>query len=285
MERQAEMIELNGRTALVTGGGRGVGEAIAMTLAAQGADVAVGDIQVETASAVAGRIEGLGRKSLALRLDVSSRKSAFDAVAEIVAKWGKIDILVNNAGVVSGPPGADVEETWKHVLGVNLFGVVNCTDAVLPHMAAKRYGKIVNIASTAGKPGDPVWAGEKSPAPEGATPSIGGSAYGASKAAVIRHTQATAGAAARFNINVNAICPSRMITPMGLAIASRRGSGQKVSEQEALELRRKQVLEVNRFGRELEPIDVAYAPAFLVSDAARNITGQSLNVDGGFKMS
>ncbi|MBI4306924.1 MAG: SDR family oxidoreductase [Chloroflexi bacterium] len=278
------MIDLKGKTALVTGGGRGVGEAIAMVLAGEGADVAVGDIQLDTARAVSGNIEKLGRRSMALLLDVSSRKSAADAVGEIIARWEKIDILVNNAGVVSGPPGADVEATWRHVLGVNLIGVVNCTDAVLPHMADRRYGKIVNIASTAGKPGDPVWAGEKSPAPDGAKPQLGGSAYGASKAAVIRHTQATAGAVARFNINVNAVCPSRMITPMGLEIAGRR-VGAQLSPQQALEARRKQVLEVNRFGRELEPVDVAYAVAFLVSDAAKNITGQSLNVDGGFKMS
>ena len=280
------MIDLSGRTALVTGGGRGVGQAIAMVLATQGADVAIGEVSMEHGEAVAKDIKKLGRRSMALNLDVSSRQAAIDAVNKIVSEWGKIDILVNNAGVVTGASGqeGDVEATWKYVLGINLLGVVNCTDAVMPHMARRRYGKIVNIASTAGKAGDPI-AGGTGPAPEGAEPSLGGSAYAASKAAVIRHTHSSAGAGAKFNINVNCVCPSRMITPMGLAIASRHGREQGMSEAEAVEKRRREVLQVNRFGRELEPVDVANAVAFLASEEAKNITGHSLNVDGGFKMS
>lgn len=280
------MIDLSGRTALVTGGGRGVGKAIAMVLAQQGADIAVGDISIDHAREVARDIESLGRRALALELDVSSRQSAFAAVEQIVSAWGQVDMLVNNAGVTDGPGGQsdDIEGTWKHVLGINLIGVVNCTDAVMPHMADRRYGKIVNIASTAGKPGDPIGR-STGPAPEGAKPPAGGSAYGASKAAVIRHTQIVAGSAAKFNINVNCVCPSRMITPMGIAIARKRGQGESLSDAEAHERRLVDVLQVNRFGRELEPVDVANTVAFLVSDEAKNITGHSLNVDGGFKMS
>ena len=140
----------------------------------------------------------------------------------MVSEWGHIDILVNNAGVAFGPvdaAGDGVEATWDHVLAINVKGVVNCTDAVMPYMAEARYGKIINIASVAGKPGDRIELGAYGPAPADATPPLGGSAYGASKAAVIRHTQISAAAAAPFNINVNAICPSRMITPMGLEIA------------------------------------------------------------------
>ena len=282
------MIDLTDRAALVTGGGQGVGEAIALVLAQQGADVAIGDIQLDRAEKVAEEVRRRGRLSFAFYLDVSSRASAQTGAAQVVSEWGHIDILVNNAGVAGGPAdaaGDGVEATWDHVLAINVKGVVNCTDAVMPYMAEARYGKIINIASVAGKPGDPIWMGASGPAPADASPPLGGSAYGASKAAVIRHTQLSAGAAAPFNINVNAICPSRMITPMGLEIArARQGSGEADAGEDLVELRRKHVLQTNRFGRELEPLDIGNMAAFLASEDARNVTGQSINVDGGFKM-
>ena len=210
------------------------------------------------------------------------------AAAQVVSEWGHVDILVNNAGVVFGPAdaaGDGVEATWDHVLAINLKGVVNCTDAVMPYMAKARYGKIINIASTAGKPGDPIWMGDSGPAPEDAAPQLGGSAYAVSKAAVIRHTQLSAGAAAPFNINVNAICPTRMITQMGLDIArARQVSGTADAGEDLVELRRKHVLQLNRFGRELEPVDIGNMAAFLASEDSRNVTGQSINVDGGSHM-
>ena len=283
------MIDLTECTALVTGGGQGVGEAIALVLAQQGADVAIGDIQEDLAEH--GRRGGPAQRSPRPGVSpwtFSSRKSARAAAARVVSEWGHIDILVNNAGVVDGPAGAagdGVEATWDHVLAINLKGVVNCTDAVMPYMAQARYGKIINISSVAGKPADPIWMGESGPAPEDATPPIGGSAYGVSKAAVIRHTELSAAAAARFNINVNAICPSRMITPMGLEIARmRQVSEQSAAGEDLVELRRKHVLQNNRFGRELEPVDIGKMAAFLASEDARNVTGQSINVDGGFKI-
>ena len=282
------MIDLTDRAALVTGGGQGVGEAIALVLAQQGADVAIGDVDVDRAENVADEVRRRGRLAFAVHLDVSSRASARAAATRVVSEWGHIDILVNNAGVVGGPADAAcdaVEATWDHVLAINVKGVVNCTDAVMPYMAEARYGKIINIASVAGKPGDPIWMGNSGPAPEDSKPPLGGSAYGVSKAAVIRHTQLSAAAAAPFNINVNAICPSRMITPMGLEIArNAQVSGQAVAGEDLVELRRKKVLQVNRFGRELEPVDVGKMAAFLASEDARNVTGQSINVDGGFKI-
>ena len=237
---------------------------------------------------VAEQIRRLGRLAIAFHLDVSSRASAQAAAERVVSEWGRIDILVNNAGVVDGPAdaaGDGVEATWDRVLAINVKGVVNCTDAVMPHMAEARYGKIINISSVAGKPADPIWMGASGPAPEGATPPIGGSAYGVSKAAVIRHTELSAAAAAPFNVNVNAICPSRMITPMGLAIARmRQVDEQSAAGEDLVELRRKHVLQNNRFGRELEPLDIGNMAAFLASEDARNVTGQSINVDGGFKI-
>ncbi len=279
------MIDLSGRTALVTGGGQGVGEAIALVLAQQGADVAIGDVRVDLAEKVAEKIRRRGRLALAFHLDVSSRASAMKAAAQVVAEWGHIDILVNNAGVAFGPsdaPGDGVDSTWDHVLAINVKGVVNCTDAVMPYMAKARYGKIINISSVAGKPGDPIEMGDSGPAPEDAAPQLGGSAYAVSKAAVIRHTQLSAGAAAPFNINVNAICPTRMITQMGLDIArARQVSGTADAGEDLVELRRKHVLQTNRFGRELEPVDIGNMAAFLASEESRNVTGQSINVDGG----
>ena len=282
------MIDLTDRAALVTGGGQGVGEAIALVLAQQGADVAIGDVDVDRAENVAEEVRRRGRLAFAVHLDVSSRDSAKAAAARVVSEWGHIDILVNNAGVVFGPDdaaGDGVEATWDHVLAVNVKGVVNCTDAVMPYMAEACYGKIINISSVAGKPGDPIWMGDSGPAPEDATPQLGGSAYGASKAAVIRHTQISAGTAAPFNINVNAICPTRMITRMGLDIArAAQAGGRAATSEDLVELRRKNVLQVNRFGRELEPVDVGKMAAFLASEDARNVTGQSINVDGGSHM-
>lgn len=283
------MIDLSGKIALVTGGGQGLGRAIATVFAKQGADVVIGDINLGYAEETADQIRKIGRRAMAVELDVSSRDAVKNTVGEIVAKWGTLDILVNNAGVVSAPRRdgrkADAEEAWAYVLDVNLNGVVNCIDAVLPQMAHSRYGKIINIASTAGKPGDPPssWL---EPASRDVQPPLGGSPYAASKAAVIRHSQIIAGQVARFNINVNTVCPSRMITPMGIQIAKNSGSRQDdKTESELIEKRRTAVLQVNRFNRELEPIDVANTVAFLASDDARNITGQSINVDGGFKMS
>ena len=221
-------------------------------------------------------------------LDVSSRSASKQAVDRIIEEWGAIDILVNNAGVASARSRdgdtISTEEEWDFVLGVNLNGVVNCTDAVLHHMANARYGKIINIASTAGKPGDPLQAkpitvefGDQVP--------LGGSAYAASKAAVIRHSQIVASSAAPFNINVNTVCPSRLITPMGIQIAQSLIAQQpEKDESDLVGLRREVVLLNNRFNRELEPADIANMVAFLASDDARNITGQSINVDGGFKM-
>ena len=183
-----------------------MGRAIALVLTRQGADVAIGDIDLDYAEDTAALIRDSGRRAMTLKLDVSSRSAAKQTVDQIVDEWGAIDILVNNAGVVSaeGQNGETVttEEEWEFVLGVNLNGVVNCTDAVLPHMSNARYGKIINIALTAGKSGDPPPAQPITVKP-GEQVRLGGSAYAASKAAVIRHTQIVASSAAPFNINVN----------------------------------------------------------------------------------
>jgi NAD(P)-dependent dehydrogenase (short-subunit alcohol dehydrogenase family) len=281
--------DLTNRTALVTGGGQGVGRAIALTLAEQGAAVAIGDVRVDLATGVAREIERAGGRALALHLDVRSRESIAAALDEILGTWDKLDILINNAGVVRAPipPGGSVDpdEEWHFVMGVNLRGAINCCDVVLPHMANRRYGKIVNIGSTAGKAGDPLPPREPAAGDAKIAQLSAGAAYPLSKAGLIRYTHLLAAAAAPYNVNVNCVCPTRMLTQMGMDIAaSARGRDPDLSEEEIVELRRQAVRQGNRFGRELEPIDVAKMVAFLASDDARNITGQSINVDGGFKM-
>src|SRR5579859_7883841 len=150
--------DLADRVALVTGGGQGVGRAIALVLAEQGASVAIGDVRLDLASDVLHEIEQIGRKALAVQLDVRTPESIAQAVDSILGRWGQLDILVNNAGVAQATPGADgtvdADAEWRLVIDVNLRGVINCCEVILPRMAARRYGKVINIASTAGKPGD-----------------------------------------------------------------------------------------------------------------------------------
>jgi NAD(P)-dependent dehydrogenase (short-subunit alcohol dehydrogenase family) len=281
--------DLTGKTALVTGGGQGVGRAIAMTLAEQGAAVAIGDIDMERANEVVREIEQSGSRALAVHLDVRSRDSVRAAVDQIMAAWGSLDILVNNAGVARAPStqgqALDPDGEWHFVMEVNLRGTINCSEAVLPHMAERRYGKIVNIGSTAGKAGDPLSSANRSADPKKSAQLPAASAYSLSKAGIIRYTHLLAASAAPHNVNVNCVCPSRMLTQMGIEIASLAKVAQPdLTDEDIVERRRQDVLEGNRFGRPLEPVDVAKMVAFLASEDARNITGQSINVDGGFKM-
>jgi NAD(P)-dependent dehydrogenase (short-subunit alcohol dehydrogenase family) len=281
--------DLTGKSALVTGGGQGVGRAIALILAEQGAAVAIGDIDVPRATEVVGEIEATGGRAMTVNLDVCSRDSVRAAVAQVVSAWHGLDILINNAGVARAPASngqvVEPDDEWHFVMEVNLRGTINCSEAVLPHMAERRYGKIVNIGSTAGKAGDPLASVKPSPNSKKSAQLPAASAYSLSKAAIIRYTHLLAASAAPHNVNVNCVCPSRMLTHMGLEIASlAKASEPGLSDADIAERRRLDVLEGNRFGRPLEPVDVAKMVAFLASDDARNITGQSINVDGGFKM-
>ena len=272
--------DLTGRTALITGGAQGVGKAIALVMAEQGADVAIGDVRKDLLAGVVREIEKFRRRGLGLEMDVSSRSSVEAAVSRVISEWGQLDILVNNAGV-TGPPRREgreptPDENWDFVLGVNLRGVVNCCDAVFPHMMERKYGKIINISSTAGKPNELPIKGPVSNRPPTPSP------YSTSKAAEIRITQQLAPGAARHNINVNCICPTRMMTPMALEAAARmQEMNPSLTMKDVVETMREANKELNMFGRELLPEDVAKMVAFLASEDARNITGQSVNVDGG----
>lgn len=246
-------MKLTGKVALVTGAAQGIGKAIALLLARNGADLVVSDINLEKAEETAKEIRAIGPKAMAVKVDVANLSDVERMVAGILEKLAKIDILVNNAGITRDKLILRMtEEDWDAVLGVNLKGTFNCTKAVVRHMAKQRSGKIVNIASVVGEMGN---AGQAN--------------YSASKAGVIGLTKTIAREYAQRGINVNAIAPGYIETPMTEALP------EKAKE----ELRR--LIPMERLGK---PEDVAEAVLFLVSEESSYMTGQVLNVNGGIYM-
>jgi 2-hydroxycyclohexanecarboxyl-CoA dehydrogenase len=248
-------MRLEGRIALVTGGASGIGAATARRLAAEGARVAVGDVNEEGARAVAGELDGHG-----VHMDVTDTDSVNAAVAGVVEALGPIDVLVNNAGTdlfsffVKTDPGL-----WDFVLGVNLRGTLAVTHAVLPGMQERRGGAIVNVASEAGRVG-----------------SQGSAVYSAAKAGVIGFTKAIAREAARYRVRVNAVAPGPIETPLLNAAPTVYGEvGERLKQG---------MIDATQLGRAGEPEEVAAAIAFLASDDASYVTGQTLNVSGGLSM-
>jgi 3-oxoacyl-[acyl-carrier protein] reductase len=243
-----------GKVALVTGAARGIGEAIALTLAREGADVVVTDVDLEGAQRVAQEIEGLGRKAKAVQADVSQREAVQRLVSEAVSLFGKVDILVNNAGIIRRGTFLEHEpQDWEKVLSVNLGGTFNCAKEVVPLMIKQGGGKIINISSVVGKMGDIASA-----------PS-----YGTSKGAINTFTKSLARELAPYGINVNAVAPHAIETDM-----SREWSEEK----------RRQIVEAIPLKRLGKPEEVAEVVAFLASDGAGFITGQILDVNGGYLM-
>jgi len=254
------MFELNGKVAIVTGGGRGIGKAIVLTLAKQGADVAIADVLVQEAEATASEVRNLGRKALAIKCDVSQKSDVDGMVQKVLSDLGKIDILVNNAGWDWIHPFVEnTPEFWEKVIGINLKGVIYCTRAVLDHMMERKSGKIVNIGSDAGRVG-----------------SMGEAVYSACKGGVIAFTKTIAREMARNQINVNCVCPGPTETPLVIEMKEAGGFAGKVlgSMASAVPLR--------RLG---DPQDLANAVTFMASEEASYITGQTLSVSGGLTMS
>jgi len=244
-------MRLEGRRALVTGGGSGIGAAIARRLAAEGAEVTIGDINLEGATEIAGEISGLP-----IELDVTDLGSAQAAVD---SAGRPLDILVNNAGTDEfGFFQETTPEQWEKVLGVNLNGVLNCTYAALPGMQEAGYGRIVNIASEAGRVG-----------------SKGSAVYSAAKAGVIGFTKVMARENARFNINANAIAPGPIETPLLMQAREFGEIGEKLIEN------MKAGTQLRRLG---QPEEVAATVAFLASDDASYVTGECIGVSGGMGM-
>ena len=253
---------LSDKIALVTGAGQGIGKACALTIATQGADVAVVDINGQTAEQTASEVIALGRKGLALQADVGEVSAIDRMVRQTLDTFGRIDMLVNNAGVTRRAYIMDLtEEDWDRIHRVNAKGVFFCLQRVAREMIPRREGRIVNIASIAGK------------GYEGTS----NAAYAASKGAVISLTKTAAQQLARHNINVNAVCPGVTNTALSQASLEIRAQQEGVSVEE-IQRRR---AETNPRRRANEPEDIAAMVAFLGSAGARNITGQSFNVDGG----
>lgn len=269
--------QLDGRSALVTGGGRGIGRGISMILASRGAEVCVSDIDPANAEQVAAEINEGGGHAFATGGDVTDIDSISEVAQTTIDTFGKLDICVPNAGVIGGPGFMTrkdyIDADWDMTWDVNVRGVVNTADAVTEHMKERMYGKIVIIASHGGRQ------------PRG-VPDVGrGSAQGpymVSKAAAIQWTHWLAMSLGQFNINVNAVCPGRLWTPMWQAIAqNHKELNPDLADMDPREIFEMQIKGTMPLGREQTPEDVGKAVAFLASDDASEITGQALNVNGG----
>ncbi len=277
------LADLSGKTALVTGGGQGIGRGIVLKLAEQGADIAIADINDEGAVAVADEVKAFERKGMAVHMDVTDTASVEQCVNDVIAGFGHLDILVNNAGVgrLPGRDGSglddDWEANWNAVMDINVQGIMRCTKAVLGHFMERKYGKIINTASGAGR--GPIWWGP----PKGLAGM--GNPYGPSKAAVINYTQYVAASVAEYNINVNAICPGQVWTAFHEpSITALKMQDKSLSEKDSHELFAENALDLIPLGREQTPEEIGNLVAFLVSDDASSITGQSVHIDGGQRM-
>jgi NAD(P)-dependent dehydrogenase (short-subunit alcohol dehydrogenase family) len=250
--RQTSEPELAGRVAVVTGAGAGIGAGIAVALAEAGAAVAVADVDKASAASMAERIVGGGRRAMPLQVDVSDARQVDAMVRETVATFGGVDILVNNAGIATTEAVEDLSEAeWRRVLDVNLTGPFLCAKAVLPHMRAKGWGRIVNIASVAAK----------------RISFTAAASYTASKAGLLGFTRHLAYEVAPYGINVNAICPGPTLTAM--------------YERNADERTRRERIGMVPKGRWILPGDHGGVVVFLCSAAADTLCGVALDVDGG----
>ncbi len=248
-------MRLQGRTALVTGGGSGIGAATCLRLAAEGATVAVTDVDLEKADAVAAEVEGR-----AFELDVRSVESVAEAVEGFEAAVGPLGILVNNAGYDEFGFFTRTEaEMWDRLLAVNLRGVLAVTHAALPGMQERGYGRIVNVASEAGRLG-----------------SKGSVVYSAAKAGVIGFTKAVARESARYGVTCNAVAPGPIETPLLMSAPEQLGElGERLVQT---------MVGSTAMRRIGQPEEVAAAVAFFASEDAAFVTGETLGVSGGLGM-
>lgn len=245
---------LKGKVALVTGGSGGLGRVDALALAEAGADVVVADILMDGAEKTAKEVQAMGRKSFAIKMDVTRMEEVKEGVVRIKNELGSIDILVNSAATLDhlGQLLEQRDKLWERDLRVNLTGTFNCSRAVWPYMQEKKWGRIINMASVAGTLGG-----------------FGQASYSTTKAGIIGFTKTLALEGARYGITCNVVCPGIINSE----------SFQLISAEMRERLIRKTALR-----RPGEPEDVAYAIVFLASDKANYITGIVLNVSGGIEL-
>ena len=248
-------MKLREKAAIVTGGSRGIGRAIAHTLATEGATVALIAKNMETGNKAATRIEADGGKAFFLQADVSDKDQVLQAVSETLQRLRRVDILVNNAGIhTQAPFDQETRSDWQTLFEVNVLGTVFPSQAVVPYMIEQGGGRVVHISSKAAVVGEP-----------------GHVAYSASKGAVLSLTRAMAVDLAPHNITVNAVCPGPVVTDMLLAAVPDAAGRQALAQKAPL-------------GRLGQPEDVAAAVLYLVSDDAGWCTGQAISVDGGLSI-
>lgn len=247
-----QLFDLTGRTALVTGGGRGLGRSMAEALARAGADVAVTARSTDQLEAAARAIEGLGRRSLAITADVSNEQDAERAVAEVVEAWGHLDILVNAAGIIGRAPAHEFPvDDWRRIVDVNLTGAYLCSRAAANHMIPRKKGKIINIASFL------IFL-----------PLPGRTAYATSKGGMVTMTRSLAFEWAPYGIQVNAIAPGFFHTDINSALFERKEWVAKLVDHIPT-------------GRPGKPEELHGALIFLASSASDYVNGAVLAVDGG----
>lgn len=245
---------LSSKIAIVTGGAKGIGRAVAQALARRGASVAILDIDYENASKAANEVDGLGSKGLAIQMDMANVSQIRDSVRMVADEFGRVDILVNNAGIVLTTEVEQIAEgEWRKVLDINLNGAFFMSQAVIPHMRAQGSGRIINVASLAGRTGSLV----------------AGCHYGTAKAGMIGMTWCLARVLARDNITVNTIAPG----PVWSEITK------GYTDDQIRMLERNSPL--GKIGR---PDSIAEAVVFLCSDAADYITGATIDINGGLFM-
>jgi 3-oxoacyl-[acyl-carrier protein] reductase len=244
-------LRLEKKAAIITGAGSGFGRETSLTFAREGADVAIVDINQTAAKAVAAEVEALGVKALPIFTDISREEQVADMIRLTLETFGKIDILVNNAGVSGSASIQDINlEQWERTIRINLTGTFLCCRKIIDHMIERSYGKIVNVASISGQTGR--WVGAD---------------YAASKAGVIAITRTLALQVAKFGINVNAVSPATIVTPLL----------EKNFTPEIVE-RLKSTIPYKRQGK---PQDVANLILFLASDESEWITGEVVTISGG----
>lgn len=255
-------MQLKDQKIIVTGAGQGIGKAAALKLAAQGADIAAVDINAKTVAETAAAVKALGRQSIAIAADMAKVAEIARMVSETVKAFGHIDALVNNAGVTRRAYIMDLtEDDWDKIHGVNSKGVFFCLQRVAREMIPRRKGRIINIASVAGK------------GFEGTSNAV----YAASKGAVISLTKTAAQQLGEHNINVNAVCPGIVMTDMVAALLKVDAEKSGLSMEEVT----KRFVAKVPIRRANQPEHIADMIVFLASPAAENVSGQCINVDGG----